>query len=62
MFFKSNQRSKEAGYHDRAAELGMLSNAQTQYEVVNYYTTTINSGAREALTLMRDAIRYPPLR
>lgn len=59
MFFKSNQRSREAGYHDRAAELGMLSNAQTQYEVVNYYTTTIKSGAHEALALMRDAIRYP---
>jgi zinc protease len=59
MFFKSNERSKTDGYHDRAAELGMLSNAQTQYEVVNYYTTTIRTGLREALTLMRDAIRYP---
>jgi zinc protease len=59
MFFKSNDRSKADGYHDRAAELGMLSNAQTQYEVVNYYTTTIRTGLREAMTLMRDAIRYP---
>lgn len=59
MFFKSNERSKSDGYHDRAAELGMLSNAQTQYEVVNYYTTTIKTGLREAMTLMRDAIRYP---
>jgi zinc protease len=59
MFFKSNERSKAEGYHDRAAELGMLSNAQTQYEVVNYYTTTIKTGLREALALMRDAIRYP---
>ena len=59
MFFKSNERSKADGYHDRAAELGMLSNAQTQFEVVNYYTTTIRTGLREALTLMRDAIRYP---
>ena len=59
MFFKSNERSKADGYHDRAAELGMLSNAQTQYEVVNYYTTTIKTGLREAMTLMRDAIRYP---
>jgi len=59
MFFKSNERSKAEGYHDRAAELGMLSNAQTQYEVVNYYTTTINTGLREAMILMRDAIRYP---
>jgi zinc protease len=59
MFFKSNERSKTDGYHDRAADLGMLSNAQTQYEVVNYYTTTIKSGLGEAMTLMRDAIRYP---
>lgn len=59
MFFKSNERSKAEGYHDRASELGMLSNAQTQYEVVNYYTTTIKTGLREAMTLMNDAIRYP---
>jgi zinc protease len=59
MFFKSNERSKADGYHDRAAELGMLSNAQTQYEVVNYYTTTIRTGLSEAMTMMRDAIRYP---
>ena len=59
MFFKSNERSKAEGYHDKAADLGMLSNAQTQYEVVNYYTTTINTGLREAMTFMRDAIRYP---
>src|SRR5215212_6662668 len=42
MFFKSNEKSRVEGYNDRASELGMLSNAQTQYEVVNYYTTTIN--------------------
>ena len=59
MFFKSNEKSKAEGYHDRASELGMLSNAQTQYEVVNYYTTSINSGLREALVLMSDALRYP---
>jgi zinc protease len=59
MFFKSNERSKADGYHDRAAELGMLSNAQTQFEVVNYYTTTIRTGLREAMVMMRDAIRYP---
>jgi len=59
MFFKSNERSRAEGYHDRAAELGMLSNAQTQYEVVNYYTTTINYGLREAMVMMCDALRYP---
>ncbi|MEP7343000.1 MAG: pitrilysin family protein [Acidobacteriota bacterium] len=59
MFFKSNEKSRAEGYNDRAAELGMLSNAQTQYEVVNYYTTTINDGLREALVMMNDALRYP---
>jgi len=59
MFFKTNERSRAEGYHDRAAELGMLSNAQTQYEVVNYYTTTINYGLREAMVMMNDALRYP---
>jgi len=59
MFFKSNERSRAEGYNDRAAELGMLSNASTREEVVNYYTTTVNYGLREAMVLMRDAIRYP---
>ncbi|HMV50328.1 MAG TPA: pitrilysin family protein [Blastocatellia bacterium] len=59
MFFKSNERSRAEGYNDRAAELGMLSNATTREEVVNYYTTTVNYGLREAMVLMRDAIRYP---
>ena len=47
MFFKSNERSRAEGYNDQAAELGMLSNAQTQHEVVNYYTTTVRLGTRE---------------
>lgn len=59
MFFKSNERSKAEGYHDRPAELGMLQNATTREEVVNYYTTTVKTGTREAMVLMRDAIRYP---
>src|SRR5499426_3252646 len=59
MFFKSNERSRDERYHDRAAELGMLNNAQTREEVVNYYTTTVKTGTREAMILMRDAIRYP---
>jgi zinc protease len=59
MFFKSNERSRAQGYNDQAAELGMLSNAQTHEEVVNYYTTTIRSGAREAMKIMRDSLRYP---
>ena len=59
MFFKSNEKSREKGYHDRSSELGMLSNATTREEVVNYYTTTIKTGTREAMLVMRDSIRYP---
>lgn len=59
MFFKSNEKSREKGYHDRASELGMLSNATTREEVVNYYTTTVKTGTREAMLVMRDSIRYP---
>ncbi|MGH9843064.1 MAG: M16 family metallopeptidase, partial [Blastocatellia bacterium] len=59
MFFKSNEQSRREGYNDQAAELGMLSNAQTQHEVVNYYTTTVRLGAREAMKIMRDSLRYP---
>ncbi|HKX32336.1 MAG TPA: pitrilysin family protein [Blastocatellia bacterium] len=59
MFFKSNERSREEGYHDRPAELGMLQNAATREEVVYYHTTTIKTGTRDAMVLMRDAIRYP---
>ncbi|MCI0339366.1 MAG: insulinase family protein [Acidobacteria bacterium] len=59
MFFKSNERSRAEGYHDRPAELGMLQNATTREEVVNYYTTTVKTGTRDAMVLMRDAIRYP---
>ncbi|MBO0719418.1 MAG: insulinase family protein, partial [Blastocatellia bacterium] len=34
MFFKSNEKSRAEGYHDRPAELGMLQNATTREEVV----------------------------
>jgi zinc protease len=59
MFFKSNEKSRTEGYNDQAADLGMLSNASTREEVVNYYTTTLKSGLREAMVYMRDSIRYP---
>ncbi|NBO64407.1 MAG: insulinase family protein [Acidobacteria bacterium] len=59
MFFKSNEKSRDEGYHDRQSELGMLSNASTREEVVNYYTTSVKSGTREAMLVMRDSIRYP---
>lgn len=59
MFFKSNQRSKDEGYLDKVEDLGMMQNAQTREEVVTYYTTSVKSGLREAMMLMKDSIRYP---
>ncbi len=59
MFFKTNERSKAEGYLEAAAELGILRNAQTREEVVNYYGTAVKTSLRGAMTLMRDAIRYP---
>ncbi|HZS03749.1 MAG TPA: pitrilysin family protein [Blastocatellia bacterium] len=59
MFFKTNERSKTEGYMDAAAELGVLRNAQTREEVVNYYSTTVKTSLRGGMLLMRDAIRYP---
>jgi zinc protease len=59
MFFKSNERSKDEGYLDKVEDLGMMQNAQTREEVVTYYTTSVKTGLREALMLMKDSIRYP---
>ncbi len=59
MFFKTNERSKEEGYLDKAAELGIVRNATTREEVVNYYATTVKPNLRGVMVLMRDAIRYP---
>ena len=59
MFFKSNERSKDEGYLDKVEALGMMQNAQTREEVVTYYTTSVKSGLREAMMLMKDSIRYP---
>jgi len=36
-----------------------MQNAQTREEVVTYYTTSVKSGLREAMMLMKDSIRYP---
>jgi zinc protease len=59
MFFKTNEKSKEEGYLDRASKLGVVRNAQTQNEVVNYYATSVKTSLRGVMELMRDAIRYP---
>jgi zinc protease len=59
MFFKTNERSKEEGYMERVGEYGIFRNAQTREEVVNYYATSVKTSLRPAMTIMRDAIRYP---
>ncbi|MCW5967683.1 MAG: insulinase family protein [Blastocatellales bacterium] len=59
MFFKSIDRTKAKSDNEVLGELGVLSNAQTREEVVNYYTTTMKSGLRETMAYMRDAIRFP---
>lgn len=59
MFFKSIDRSQAKSNSEVLGELGVLSNAQTREEVVNYYTTTMKSGLRETMVYMRDAIRFP---
>jgi zinc protease len=59
MFFKTNERSKEKGYLEKVGEYGIFRNAQTREEVVNYYATSVKTSLRPAMTIMRDAIRYP---
>lgn len=59
MFFKTNERSKEEGYMEKVGEYGIFRNAQTREEVVNYYATCVKTSLRPAMTIMRDAIRYP---
>lgn len=59
MFFKTNERSKEEGYMEKVGEYGIFRNAQTREEVVNYYATCVKTSLKPAMTIMRDAIRYP---
>ncbi|MFN0120726.1 MAG: M16 family metallopeptidase [Blastocatellia bacterium] len=59
MFFNLNERSRTEGYYEKIVGLGLLRNAETKEEVVNYYGTAVRSSMRGLLELMRDAIRYP---
>jgi len=59
MIFKSNERSKAEGYLDHLSELGIVRNAETKEEVVNYYATSVKPSLRGTMTYMRDNIRYP---
>ncbi|HKP72428.1 MAG TPA: pitrilysin family protein, partial [Pyrinomonadaceae bacterium] len=60
MFFKANKAFLDkADYLQTIDSLGMVSNAQTQEELVNYYFTTTTPNLPVAMRYMRDAARYP---
>ncbi len=60
MFFKANRDipSQEA-FMKRVQELGIVFNARTSNERVNYFITLSNEKLREGLEFMNSAIRYP---
>ena len=60
LFFKAN-RAHLLGeaYMAEIDSLGVVSNAETHEEVVNYYCTTTTPNFPVALRFMRDAILYP---
>jgi zinc protease len=60
MFFKANKAVlDEAEYLKTLDQLGILMNASTREEIVNYYLHTTSPNMRVAMNYMRDAIRYP---
>jgi zinc protease len=60
MFFKANKAVlDEAAYLRTLDQLGILMNASTREEIVNYYLHTTSPNLRVAMNYMRDAIRYP---
>ncbi|HEV7905859.1 MAG TPA: pitrilysin family protein [Pyrinomonadaceae bacterium] len=60
MFFKANKAVlDEAEYLKTLDQLGILMNASTREEIVNYYLHTTSPNLRVAMNYMRDAIRYP---
>jgi zinc protease len=60
MFFKANRASLFGEpYTKEIDSLGVVSNAETHEEVVNYYCTTTTPNLGVALRFMRDATLYP---
>ncbi|MGH9943534.1 MAG: M16 family metallopeptidase, partial [Pyrinomonadaceae bacterium] len=60
MFFKPNRAVLEGAEYLKAYDqLGILSNASTREEIVNYYFHTTTPNLRVAMNFMRDAARYP---
>ncbi|MFL6211058.1 MAG: M16 family metallopeptidase [Pyrinomonadaceae bacterium] len=60
MFFKSNcSRLENASYLRVYDQMGILSNASTREEIVNYYSHTTSPNIRVAMLNLRDSIRCP---
>lgn len=60
MFFKANSATQNhAAYLNTIDQLGIVSNAETHEEVVNYYFTTTSPNLPVAMRFISDAIRYP---
>lgn len=60
MFFKSNRAiATREPYIFALDNLGIVRNAETHEEVVNYYFTTTTPNYQLAMRFMRDALRYP---
>ena len=56
---KQNPDIKSADYLTGINNLGIVNNAQTREEVVNYYFTTTSPYLNTALRFMNDSIRFP---
>ena len=60
MFFKANKAVLEdAPYLKTFDQLGILMNASTREEIVNFYLHTTSPNLRVAMNYMRDAARFP---
>ena len=60
MFFKANKDiSSQEKYLDRMHDLGIVSNATTNTEIVNYFATLGSKQYVDGLKFMNSAIRYP---
>ncbi len=60
MFFKANRALFNLEDYVRDIDnLGIISNAETKEELVNYYFTTTTPNYPIAMRYMRDAVRYP---
>ncbi|HLL76680.1 MAG TPA: pitrilysin family protein [Pyrinomonadaceae bacterium] len=60
MFFKANREAlNPKSYIHDIDKIGLLMNASTREEIVNYYFHTTSPHLRAAMNFMRDSARYP---